>query len=349
MACCSLFSLPSGKSQPRSRANLRRLRIEFEAPSGCSSVDAFYEGIHGRTDRVRWASEGENAVHVQIRIRLVRAGAKIKGELRLSDQEGEKETRKVNGTTCDEVVEALSLTVTLALDPSALLVATKQSSPGRNAPDASANTPTTPPTSPAQGQTSPRNGQGLPTASNHRAAAAASPSKTQVELGAQMEAQTVVSPGISWGGAVSSRVIMPSPAIGQWSIGMMLMHVQNDFLRTADRGAFGLTALGLDLCPLRRHAFAWLDLEMGAVVSGGWLRASGLAVDHPDSVSRSWWATGLRGSASVALIASLRLELNVGVSVPIIRREFVTSEPDQHVGVTPWVTVQGGLGLAYRL
>jgi hypothetical protein len=42
------------------------------------------------------------------------------------------------------------------------------------------------------------------------------------------------------------------------------------------------------------------------------------------------------------------LELNIGAHAPIIRREFVISLPERHVGETPQVAVLGGLGLAYR-
>ncbi len=320
------------------------VRIEFEAPNGCSSVDAFYEGVHGRTDRVRWALEGENAV--QIRIKLFRAGTKIKGELRLSDQEGEKETRKVDGATCDEVVEALSLTVTLALDPSALLVARKSTNPATTDVsgngDGAAATPSAvpPPTSStAKGMPSDR--------SKSRPSVAAPPSKIHSELGAQVLAASVISPGTSVGGAISARFIIPSSTLGQWSTGVTVLHVQNDILKSATWGAFGLSALALDICPLRGTASTRLDAELCAVAMGGWLHGSGI-VSHPDSVTRSWWSIGVRTGASVALVGGLRLELNLGAHAPIVRREFVISLPERHVGDTPQIAVLGGLGLAFR-
>ena len=317
------------------------VRIEFDAPNGCSSGDAFYEAVHGRTDRVRWALDGESAV--QIRIKLFRAGTKIKGELRLSDQEGEKETRKVDGATCDEVVEALSLTVTLALDPSALLVARNSSSPatteaGKNEGVAAATPPAPKPPAP---------GESPGTPSKIRAAVSASPSTVRSEFGAQLLAASVISPGASFGGAISARFIIPSSMLGQWSTGLTLLHVQNDLLNSANWGVFALTALALDLCPLRGSAGSQLDAELCAVAMGGLLYGSGV-VAHPDSVSRNWWSLGLRGAASVGLAGGLRLELSMGAHAPIIRREFITSLPVQHVGETPRIAVLGGLGLALR-
>jgi len=317
------------------------VRIEFEAPNGCSSVDAFYEGVHGRTDRVRWALDGEDAV--QIRIKLFRAGTKIRGELRLSDQEGEKETRRVDGATCDEVVEALSLTVTLAVDPSALLVARKAANPAASDEGGAAATPSLAP--PAR--KSPATSEVSSDPSKTRSTFAASPSTIHSEFGAQLLAASVTSPGASFGGAISARFIIPSSTLGQWSTGLTLLHVQNDLLNSANWGVFALTALALDLCPLRGSAGSQLDAELCAVAMGGLLYGSGV-VAHPDSVSRNWWSLGLRGAASVGLAGGLRLELSMGAQAPIIRREFITSLPVQHVGETPRIAVLGGLGLALR-
>ena len=314
------------------------VNIEFDSPSGCSSVDAFYEGVHGRTDRVRWATEGESAV--QIRIRLFRAGPKIKGELRLSDQEGEKETRKVDGATCDEVVEALSLTVTLALDPSALVATSRNVAPSSGA---TGNLPTqSGPMQPGQPGQRPPNAPG-----NGRERLQHSASD-QTELGAQMMVASLISPGVSIGPAVEGRYIVPKSTWSSWSIGLKLFHLQNDFLKTAEHGAFGLTALAFELCPLRFSATYRVDLAMCAPITGGWLRATGLAVSHTYTVGRSWWSVGLQSASSLMLADGLRLELSVGADAPLIHREFTVNEPSEPIAHSRWLVFQGALGLAYR-
>ena len=285
----------------------------------------------------------------EIHIRLFRSGTKIRGELRLSDQEGEKETRRVDGTTCDVVVDALSLTVTLALDPSALVVArpNTNSAPEGSGISVAGDYPRAEPSqvtlrSPATGQKSP------PSANEHNPSIAQL-EETQLELSGQVLAASVTSPGASLGGAFGGRVIFPVPTMGRWSIGVSVLHVQNDFLKSADSVAFGLTALAADVCPLRMSPSNWLDLEAGVVAMGGWLRANGLEVAHPDSVGRSWWLTGLRGSASLALLGALRLNLDANATVPMIHREFVVSQPDRHVGETRRVAYQVGIGIGVRL
>ena len=312
------------------------VRIEVDAPSGCSSADAFYEGVHGRTDRVRWAVEGESAV--QIRIRLFRAGTKIRGELRLSDQEGEKETRKVDGATCDEVVEALALTVTLALDPNAIFAANRNPNvaPGEAA-DRSSAVPAAGPLGPPPTSPPPRRTD-LP----ERA------TRTQVELGAQFIVANIVSNGLSAGPAIAVRIIPPLPGWGSWSLGMTLLHLQDDLLRTANQGTFSLNALEFTLCPLRSSGSSELDVGLCAAAMGGWLHANGLAFSYSYAVGRSWWSAGLQGTSSLKVAGALRLHLAIGADVPLIRREFTINEPAVRFAESPWLVFQGAVGLAYR-
>ncbi len=49
-------------------------------------------------------------------VRLTRAGAKVHGELRISNPGGRSEARRVDGATCAEVVQSLSLTAALAIE-----------------------------------------------------------------------------------------------------------------------------------------------------------------------------------------------------------------------------------------
>ncbi len=91
------------------------IRVQFESPPGCSDSDVFYGGIRARSSRIRLAGTGQPAT--TLRVRVVRAGNKVQGELRIVDSQGEADTRQLDGFTCDEVVQALALTAALALDP----------------------------------------------------------------------------------------------------------------------------------------------------------------------------------------------------------------------------------------
>ncbi|HVY37913.1 MAG TPA: hypothetical protein VHM31_08255, partial [Polyangia bacterium] len=75
----------------------------------------FWGGISSRTERARAARPGEPAMRMTVR--LTRAGAKVHGELRINNPGGHSEARRVDGATCAEVVQSLSLTAALAIDP----------------------------------------------------------------------------------------------------------------------------------------------------------------------------------------------------------------------------------------
>src|SRR3982750_3073033 len=63
--------------------------------------------------RARRAAPGEEGVRPGVR--LTRIGTKVRGELRMMDGPGDGDTRRVDGESCDAVVEVLSLTAALAL------------------------------------------------------------------------------------------------------------------------------------------------------------------------------------------------------------------------------------------
>ncbi len=104
------------------------VRVEFSAPAGCSDADTFWAGIASRTEKARAARSGDAAM--RLTVRLARAGAKVHGELRISVPGGHLEARRVDGATCAEVVQVLSLTAALAIDPSITTGITVAGPPG---------------------------------------------------------------------------------------------------------------------------------------------------------------------------------------------------------------------------
>src|SRR5450631_1164766 len=97
------------------------VRVEFDAPTGCSDAEAFFAGVVARARHVHRAHPGETAVRLTVHV--TRTGGRVRGELRVNEAGGEGETRRVDGATCAEVVQVLSLTAALAIDPTADLLA----------------------------------------------------------------------------------------------------------------------------------------------------------------------------------------------------------------------------------
>ncbi len=131
------------------------VRVEFDAPSGCSDGEAFFSGVLARTRHVHRARPGETAVRLTVHV--TRVGGKIRGELRVNEAGGEAETRRVDGATCTEVVQVLSLTAALAIDPNANLL-------GPAAPDKPPAAPSPVRAPPASAATAP-SGRAAPAAS----------------------------------------------------------------------------------------------------------------------------------------------------------------------------------------
>ncbi len=317
------------------------VRIEFQAPAGCSSLVDFYSEVRSRTERIRLANEGEEAW--RIRVRLVRASTAIHGELKIYGEQGETETRAVDGDTCDEVVEALSLTAALAVDPSARLAP---------AGSASAPVPSPVPATPSASAAPVAQPTAIPSAgsaSGTRLPAPPEKVKSTITVGLGALAGEIVSPRASFGAAVFGRVKSAGRA-GPWQgpvAGIALIYVPEDFLQLRGNVAVQWAAARVIACPFGWEISDKVRLDPCASGIGGWLRASARSITYSHPVSRSWWSVGALLNLTISAGRGWAVEPEIGVNVPLARRKFVTTYPREQVGETPWVSVLGGVGLSY--
>jgi hypothetical protein len=107
------IALVSGVRSARA-ADTVPVRVVIDAPEGCSSVRAFFEAVRARTERIHLATRPREGF--ELRVSVARAHDKVRGELRVLDERGVASTRSVEGTSCEEVVRALSLTAALVVD-----------------------------------------------------------------------------------------------------------------------------------------------------------------------------------------------------------------------------------------
>jgi hypothetical protein len=82
---------------------------------------------------------------------------------------------------------------------------------------------------------------------------------------------------------------------------------------------------------------------------GGWLSAEQRAVTNPESATRSWWSLGAALRADAALGAGFRLEVEAGLGVPLVKRRFITTTPEETVGETTAIFPQFSLVLVRPL
>jgi hypothetical protein len=295
------------------------LRIVFEAPSDCSSVDAFYAGVRARTDRVRLANAGESATEVEVRLSQSSTGAH--GELRMLAEHGESDTRKVDGGSCDEIVEALSLTAALALDPAARV--TPVPVPEKEPEPPKPEEPPPPPLPPPK-----------------------EPSTLGLELGMKLVVSEVVSPFTNVGGELSARVRFRGEGSAEPSMGVALVRLQNDFFGEPEHASIRYTAVALTACPARWSVRGVLTLEPCALVLAGWLGAAGKGNTYNDSVLRTLYSAG--GSLTLGVpFGAFAFELSGAFTLPFVRRRFVAGISPTTVGETPAISPVGGLGFRY--
>jgi len=346
------------------------IRVDFDAPTGCSSADAFYAGLLARMKGARRAAPSEDAVHLGVK--LTRVGNKVRGELRLMDGPGDGDTRRVVGETCDAVVEVLSLTTALALtaQPARATPPPPPSPPPRSPPPSPpprSPPPSPPPKSPPQ-ETPAKPPETAPPPDAPKPPEEPKPPEiekppvievkppppppalrpTHVDLGLHAVAADVISTSVSFGGALAARLERHSDDGAGASIGLAFLYVSNDLLQTADAVAVRWTAAAVTACP------GWnlgrvVTVQPCAQVIGGWLAASGRGLTNPNSVGRSWWSAGAILRAGAHLGAGFSLELEAGVAFPLIGREFTTRTPERTVGETPTVAPMVALGLSRSL
>jgi hypothetical protein len=312
------------------------VRIRYQAPEGCPKADAFYAALRARTERVRIAVAGEDARDFDVRIVRDQAGAV--GDLRVRGEKGTTQTRRVEGSSCEEVVQAVALTAALSVDPAASL-----------APAVPSAAPSPP--APAGSAANPRASASAALLPASPIAVAPSPSSRQwiIEIGAEGLVAHQLIPSVSAGGAFSAS--MARVAAGAWSpsIELSLGYLRNDlFARPADAAA-QLSVATLTVCPLRLSFLRQVETRLCALGQGGRLAARGLRVDQPESAARPWWAAGLGGQVRVGLFSKLVLKLDAALVLPLPRHGFVIEDPSRFAGETPVFSPVAGLGIAIRL
>jgi hypothetical protein len=316
-------------------------RVEFEAPAGCSDVEAFYAGVLSRSDRARRAGSGEHGL--RLGVRLTRVAGKVIGELRVLDGRGETDTRKMEGVRCDEVVEVLSLTAALAIDPAARFA------PAHPAAKPLATPPATPPEPPPPEPPPPEPPPPPPPIATPPADTGdGAPRAFALGLGASTVGGQVIAPTLDLGGAISLRLTRFHGNRAGPSLTVAALYLSNNLVQSASDVAITMVGAHIVACP-GLSAGSTIVIEPCAQAVGGRLTASARGLTDPGSASRSWWSVGALGRASVALGAGFALELEAGLGVPLTRRQFSTSTPERVVGKTPVVSGLVGLGISRRL
>jgi hypothetical protein len=264
------------------------------------------------------------------------------GELRIIDKAGETDTRKVQGATCDEVVQALSLTAALAFDPSALFCV---SQPSSEAVPAAPAQPTTP--APQTALVPPAKKEPAPAT----ALSAEPPMPTahvvpEVEMAVGLVGLSVLAGTFNPGIAVSARKTFARSQSFRPTLGLSLAYVRNDVVQSPRDAKAALAVVGATVCPLRWSPSIF-TVQPCALVLGGWLSASGIGLGRVDTANRSWLSAGLTIRAAAFLGHGFSIGLEGGIHLPVLKRRFFATTPNNVVAETPGVSPIVGLDLTY--
>jgi len=300
------------------------IRINYDAPASCPNQDAFYDAVRARTERVRKAQGNEPRVDVNVRV--TRNDRSYHGEMREVVNQSETSAPGVDGGTCKEVIEALSFTVALSLDPDAhppLPPDATPPTPKPAAPVAAA------PSVPAKVQPAP----------------AAPP--LEVELGLSVLSTVVESAGFASGASLSGMLLRQANASRGSSVQLSVLYAGTGTLTAPDDHRMRFGALALDACPFRHRSGSW-ELAPCALGEIGFLEMTGRGVAEPATVNRAWLSAGVDFQAAYLLGRGVVFEGALGATVPLLPHTYYTNTPDQVVASTAVVSPLLRLGLGYR-
>jgi hypothetical protein len=344
-AASALCFITTGLPSTRAEAQSGPDGLEYSAPPGCPSRGEWLERVRERLAGTtgRWSSERLAAIPA--RVTLSAAGS----EARIVFHGGGVE-RSIAGADCEEVASAAALIFSVALGASA--------SNGAGAPESAASgavarraAVVAPVVSPAEASV-----VGVPSGGSDASidAPPESPSdaghrRWAVALGASAEANAWTGP---WpAGVFGASFDAVSPSRG-WGARAALGYGSGERVVDGRRAEFQYWGGHLDLCPIALGAITAWRWDGCAELHLGLLRAEGdeSSALASGSSRRAWLATA---AATTRLITpplwALRLQVETGVALPLVRQTFQFGAPEQVLFESPAAGLLARAGLLVPL
>jgi hypothetical protein len=336
------------------------LHVHFRGAEGCPGPAEFLTQVRARTERVRFVETSLDAPELAVDAHV--EGDRAVGRLRWASEDAD---RLVTGKTCGDVISALALIVALAVDPAAWpgtgaavdgattslplahsgtaegneagpspetagLVSTAQKLPDAASPDAREAAP------------DPGSGRGEPWFGGAGAQGELSRglgTGAITMMGASLHAEARLGLGTSWRPIVRvSGLFSRSPT------------VIPDALPNTGAATFTLIAGRVGLCPFEFRPSESFVVRPCATLEVGRLEGTAKPVDNGSITSlRSGRVLRLAPGQSVygrVRVAGLFwFEGEAGATEPLIRQNFVFSNPRVTVSAAPAVEVAAAIGL----
>jgi len=281
--------------------------IDYQADPGCPDRAGFLTAAAGKSPHARGLAA---AGPVRVQLRSTAAG--YTGVLERRSPAGELTApRVVSGARCQDVAEALALTLALSLVPAEAppVVAAAAPPPVR-----------------------PRGRAGRLTAS------------LGLRGGGFVSGEPMLGPaigvGLSRAGIDGAR-----PPMLALEGGLRLSYGRSDVARTPERARFELLSLALELCPAHLGS-GRVRLGLCGLAEAGVLGGRGIDIAHPQWGRAGWLALGGGLELSVAITRRWQLVGSGQVTRPLLATRFVFVEPDQTVARTAGVVPVLALAVA---
>ena len=335
-------SAPPAVAAPAEPTEESTLAVDYQADGDCPARERFLALVQAALEIPgEPAAAAARAPDARVRVAIHAAGAAYRGTMEKLDDGTSSAPRVVAGARCEEVAQALALTVAFSLSaavaaaPPAAAVAAPLL-PGiaaiALAPVVSARVAAAVAVGSARGR------------------APAPPWYWQAGLGAGaggwLAPDTLA--GIDGGATLRSPSEIGPLALG-WGVRARAGYARNDWRGDHPAARFGLLAGGLDLCGYGRPARGPVELGLCAGAEVGWLRGRGEQVATPRTSDWTWLALGGGPLVRLPLAGRWQIEARGVVERPLRQVRFSFDQPALAVAQTRSVVGIGVLALIARL
>jgi hypothetical protein len=284
--------------------------LEYQADAGCPDRDAFLGAALRKMPGKKPTAIGL----LKVEVRATPAG--YTGTLERGPDRGSEPPvpRVLSAARCEDVVEALALTVALSLVP-----------PPDPAPEVAVTAVAPPPRPPRP------------------------PTRRHLSLAAGLQAGRFVTGSPMLGAALAVGLTGAASDGARWSVGLegrlRLSWNRSDVGLAPGRARFELMVAGVELCPVHVRA-GRARLGLCGLAEVGRLGGEGIGIPHPRWDGSTWLAFGGGPELAVALTRRWHLIGSAFVSRPLRQTRFIFAEPTEPVARTAGAALSGSLALA---
>lgn len=313
--------------------------VWYRTSEGCPDGEAFVSRLSELGKRAQLARVGDRVDFV---VTLGSGPTESSGRLERQTRGGTVAIREYRDARCEQVAEALALTLDLALEPDAAAAATSPASPASPGGTATA-APAAVVAAPRARESTTAAEAGVDVAGASAASGEASPSA--IALGAQASITSGVAPGALPGGALFVEGHVGGAWLASWRGSLFGAYRES----SAQQRAIDVLLAGgrIEGCPLELRA-APIAFSPCLALDAGLLRATG-----PSSLGASdaglWSALAAHGRVAALLGAGTSLELQVGGLVPLVRYEMGAQDGSAAWFRTRAVGFAASLGAAWQI